>query len=80
MAHRDRQTIFGVASGYVFSGAACKLLIRRRMSSPNQNGDGVGGEISSNAEESFHGGVTIPFQKVSSAGHSTANGGALLEA
>lgn len=50
------------------------------MSSPNQNGDGVGGEISPNAEESFHGGVTIPFQKVSSAGRSEANGGALLEA
>jgi hypothetical protein len=50
------------------------------MSSPNQGGEGVGGESSPSADESFHGGVTIPFQKVSSAGHAAPNGVAPLEA
>ncbi len=61
-------------------GAACKLLSLGAMSSPNQGGAGAGGESSPGADESFHGGVTIPFQKVSSAGHAAPNGVAPLEA
>ncbi len=61
-------------------GAACKLLSLGAMSSPNQGGAGAGGESSPGADESFHGGVTIPFQKVSSAGQAAPNGVAPLEA
>jgi hypothetical protein len=50
------------------------------MSSPNPNSTDAGGEPAASTDDSFHGGVTIPFQKASSAGRGVSDGVPSLEA